>query len=206
MEGQPPTALAGGGAQPQAHEVAPGHAGVRAVVSVGGAGVQDVGVGDELDVADLEDHVQLDARADVLQRFQRVHLLRRQRRDDARVREPRQAAHVVRVPFAVQALCLPVLGRLEVEDARADVRFLALADLAFAVEVPDRRGEQLGDRGVFLLQDVPDLVDAGHVGLAAFFGARQAQQANDVGVVGVEELPRVGPVDPHLVDLRAVLP
>ena len=205
-EGQSPTTLAERGAQPQAHEVATGHAGVRAVVPVGGAGVQGVGVGDELDVADVEDHVQLDARADVLQRLERVHLLRRQGRDDAGVREARQAAHVVRVPFAIEALFFAFLWCLEVEDAGADVRVLALADLALAVEVPDGRGEQLGDGRVFVLQDVPDLVDAGDVGLAAFLGAGQAQQANDVGIIGVEELPRVRPVDPHLVDLRAVLP
>lgn len=141
MEGQPPTALAERGAQPQAHEMAAGHAGLRSVVPVGGAGVQDVGVGHELDIADLEDHVQLDAGADVLERLERVYLLGRQWRDDALVREARQAAHVVRVPLAVQALLLPGVGRFEVEHAGADVRLLAYTDLALAVEVPDWGGQ-----------------------------------------------------------------
>lgn len=48
-------------------------------------------------------------------------------------------------------------------------------------------------------------MDAGDVGLAALLGAGEAQQADDVGVVRVEELPRVRPVDPHLVDRCAVL-
>lgn len=43
-EGQAPTALAQRRAQPQTHEVTTGHSGIRAVVPVGGAGVQDVGV------------------------------------------------------------------------------------------------------------------------------------------------------------------
>lgn len=151
--------------------------------------------------------MQLDARADVLERLERVDLFRGQGGDDAGVGEAGQAAHVVRIPLAVQAL-FPVgvgRGRLEVEDAGADVGFLALADLAFAVKVPDGRGEEFGDGRVLLLQDVPDLVDAGDVGLAAVLGARETQQADDVAVVGVEELPRVRPVDAHLVDLLAVL-
>ena len=43
------------------------------------------------------------------------------------------------------------------------------------------------------------------VGLAAFHGALDAQQADDVGVVGVEELARVGAVDAGLVDLGGVV-
>lgn len=46
----------------------------------------------------------------------------------------------------------------------------------------------------------------GHeVGLPAFQRFRDAQQSNKIGVVGVEELPRVGTVDAHPVNRTAVL-
>lgn len=205
-EWQPPPTLADGRAQPQAHEVAARHARVRRVVGVGGAGVQDVRVGDKLDVADLEDHVQLDLVADALEGLECVDLCRRQGRDDAGVAEARQGAHVVRVPFAVDALFFGFGRRcLEVEDGRADVGLLAARHLALAVEIPHRLGQQVGHVRVSGLQGVPHVVDGGDVGLAAFLGACEAEEPHDVRVVGVEELPRVGAVDAHLVDLRAVL-
>lgn len=48
-------------------------------------------------------------------------------------------------------------------------------------------------------------MDARDVALAAVLGTGDAQEAHDVRVIGVEELPRVGAVDADLVDLRAVL-
>lgn len=149
--------------------------------------------------------MQLDVVANAFQGFQRVDLGRRKRGDDTRIGEASQRADVIGIPLAVHALFLALLGRLEIEDTRADVLVLAVRRLAFAVEVPHRLGQQLGDVRVLGLQDVPHAVDAGHVGFTALLGAGDAQQPDDVGVVGVEELARVGAVDAHLVDLLAVL-
>ena len=77
---------------------------------------------------------------------------------------------------------------LEVEDAGADVGVLAGADFAFAVEIPDWLGEGFENVGAGLVQDVPDVVGGDDVGFAAFEGAGEAEETDEVGVVGVEEL------------------
>ena len=81
---------------------------------------------------------------------------------------------------------------LEVEDAGADVGVLAGTDFAFAVEIPDGFGEGFEDVGPGLVEDVPNVVGGDDVGFAAFEGAGEAEEADEVGVVGVEELSRVG--------------
>ncbi len=141
-------------------------AGLGRVVDVRGAGVEGVRVGDELDVADAEDHVQLDALAGGLEELGGFFLRGRERGDDAEVREALETAHVVRIPLAVDALL--ALGvrrvrRLQVEDGAADVRLLAGRDLPLPVEVPDRLGQELRDVRSLGLQDVPDVVDGGYV-------------------------------------------
>lgn len=60
--------------------------------------MKDVGVGQELDVADLEDHVEGEAVAGCLENGQSFQLLCGESRDDARVGESGQRADVVGVP------------------------------------------------------------------------------------------------------------
>lgn len=169
---------------------------------IGSPGVQEVRVTDELNVTNLEDHVQRQPLARLLEDSQGPPLGLAQGRDDALVGEARQALDKVRVPLAVDATLAP---GLEVEDAGADPLVLALADLALAVEIPHRLGQQLRDVRVLGLQGVPDVVDGDDVALAALLRAVHAQQAHDVARVRVEELPRRRPVDAHLVDLRRVV-
>lgn len=147
-ERQFPASLGLGRRQPQTHEVPAGRR--RRVVGVGRAAVQGVRVAEELDVADLEDHVQRQAHAGLLQHGGGVLLRVRQRRDDAGVAEAREGFHVVGVPFAVDARGLVGAG-LFVEDGLAGVGFLADGDFALAVKVPDGLGEGLGDVGVLFL-------------------------------------------------------
>ena len=80
-ERQPPAALALRRGQPQPHQVAARGGGC--VVRVGGAGVQDVRVGKELDVADVEDHVQRELVAGFLEDAQGFLLGVGEWRDDA---------------------------------------------------------------------------------------------------------------------------
>lgn len=184
--------------QPQTHEVPARRRG--SVVGVGRAAVQGVRIAEELDVADLEDHVQRQAHAGLFQHGGGVLLCFGEGRDDAGVAEAREGFHVVGVPFAVDAGGLVRAG-LFVEDGLAGVGFLADGDFALAVEVPDGLGEGLGDVGVLFLEGVPDVVGRDDVGLAALEGAVDAEQADDVAVVGVEELAGAGAVDADFVDL-----
>ena len=55
-----------------------------------------------------------------------------------------------------------------------------------------------------LFRSVPDVVGGDDVGLAALEGAVDAEQADDVAVVGVEELSGAGAVDADFVDLGRV--
>lgn len=160
-------------------------------------------VGDELNVADLEDHVQRQAHAGLLQHARSFLLRFAEGRDDACIAEAGEGVHVVRVPFAVDAGGGVGAGFL-VEDGLAGVGLLAGGDLALAVEVPDWLGQSFGDVGVLALEGVPDVVGGDDVRLAAFEGAGDAQQADDVAVVGVEELARACAVDAHFVDLGGV--
>lgn len=156
----------------------------------------------ELNIAHLQDHMQRKPLARLLQHRQRMPLRLAQRRNHARVTKARQALDEIRIPLAVHA-ALPT--RLQKEHARLDPRLLAIADLALAIKVPHRAGQQLGHLGVLGAQRVPDVVDADNVALATFLGAVHAQQADNVARVGVEELPRRGAVDAHAVDLRGVV-
>jgi len=137
--------------------------------------VQGVRVAEELDVADLEDHVQRQAHAGLFQHGGGVLLRFGERWDDAGVAEACQGFHVVGVPFAVDAGCGVVRAGFFVEDGLAGVGFLADGDFAFAVEVPDGLGESLCDVGVFVLQGVPDVVGRDDVGFAALERAVDAQ-------------------------------
>lgn len=97
-----------------------------------------------------------------------------------------------------------VLPLLEVKHTRLNPVLLAHALLPLAVKVPNRLRQRPGDVGILLLQRIPHGVRRHEVRLAAFQRLRDAQQADKVGVVGVEELPRVGAVDAHAVNGRAV--
>ncbi|CAG9941768.1 unnamed protein product [Clonostachys rosea f. rosea IK726] len=159
-------------------------------------------VAHELDVAHLQNHVQGQPLARILEHLHRSLLRVAQRRHEPLVREPRQRAHVVRIPLAVHA---PLPAVLDVEHRLAHPLVLPLGRLALAVKVPHRLGEQLRDVRVLALQRVPDVVDADNVALAALGGAVDAQEPHDVAVVGVEELAGGGAVDAHLVDLGGVV-
>ena len=177
------------------------HPALGPVVAIRGAGMENVRIAQELDVADLEHHVQLQPVTHRFQHVGRLLLARGQGRHEPGVGEARQGAHKVRIPLGVD----PALASgFEEEDGGADPRLLAGGDLALPVEVPDGLGEEVGDVRALRLQRVPDQVGGGDVALAAVGGARDAQQADDVGVVGVEELARVGAVDAHFVDRARV--
>lgn len=95
-EGQLPAALVLRRREPEAHQVPAGRGG--RVVGVRRAGVQDVRVGQELDVADVEDHVQREAVAGGLEDLEGLQLGGGQGWDDALVGEAGQGADVVGVP------------------------------------------------------------------------------------------------------------
>lgn len=82
----------------------------------------------------------------LLQHFQSFLLGVGEGRDDPCIGEAGERADIVGVPFCVNA---SVLASLEVDDACADIFFLAFARFALAVEVPDWFGEGFEDVGAF---------------------------------------------------------
>lgn len=156
----------------------------------------------ELDIANLQNHMQRQTLARLLQHRQRMPLRLAQPRNDALVAKPRQALDKVRIPLAVHTSLAP---RLEEEHTRLDPLLLALAHLALAIKVPHRTGQQLGHIRVLSLQRVPHMVHAHNITLATFLRAVDTQQADNIARVGVEELPRRGAVDAHAVDLGRVV-
>jgi hypothetical protein len=123
--------------------------------------------------------------ARLLQYLRRLSLLLTQLRNDTSIHESIKRLHVVRIPFRIQSRIRP---GLEVEDGCFDVWFFADGDLAFAVEVPDWFCQSFCDVWAFTLEGVPDVVRGDDVRFAAFESAGDAEEADDVGVVGVEEL------------------
>lgn len=168
-------------------------------------------VANKLDVADFEDHVQPNPLAGILQDLDGLLLLWRERRDNTSVGESCQAAHEVRIPLAVHALLtvrVVWVRGFEVEDSSADVGILVnvCGNLALAVKVPDWLGEQLSNVRSLCLEDVPDVVDRSNVTLATGLSSGDAEEADNVTGVCVEELASIGSVDAHFVDGSAVLP
>jgi hypothetical protein len=84
-------------------------------------------------------------------------------------------------------------GVLQKQHTRPDILLLPTTDLALAIEIPDRLGEQVQHVRTLRGEDVVDVVRRDDVGLAAFQRARDAQEADEVGVVCVEELPTPSP-------------
>lgn len=176
-------------------------------------GMQQMRVAHELDVAHLEDHVQRQPLARLLKDGQGANLLLAQGWHQPLVGEARQAADVVRIPLAVYTGGraqpvgpLAVAEVFKVEDGLPRPLILAVGDLALAVKVPDGLGQELGDVWVLALERVPHAVHADKVALAALGGSLDAEEADDIAVVGVEELPGGGAVDADLVDLGRVVP
>jgi len=118
-------------------------------------GMQHMLITQELDISNLENHMQSQAMARLFQHLRRLQLLWRQRRNDTGVHKPAETLNIVGIPFAVYAA---ILTSLEVEDGGLDVGLFADARLAFTVKIPDGLCERLGDVWAFLLQGVPDVV------------------------------------------------
>lgn len=87
----------------------------------------------------------------------------------------------------------------------AKVLLLAFADLAFAVEVPDRLRQRSHNIRPLSLEDVVHMVHGGDIALAALQRTMDAQQPDNVASVGVEKLPGVRAIDPNAMNLRRVI-
>lgn len=164
-----------------------------------------MGVGQELNIADFKDHVQFDAVASRLKDLEGLNLSSRERRDDSSVGEASERTHIVGVPpekvsaqFFTQrtiegdgyilGINPRVLPTLQINHARLDILLLSCARLALPVEVPDRLRESLEHIRALLRQDVVNIVRGAQVRFTSLPGAVDAKQANDIGVVCVEEL------------------
>lgn len=148
--------------------------------------MQHMSISKKLDIARLQNHMQRQPRRRLLERLQRVQLRRAQRgyhRVGTRVVSS-ERGDVVGVEFEPHALAVA----LGVQHAGDVPRVLALIKLAFAVEVPVRRCEGFDDVRVLALQGVVDVVGGGDVGLAAGERFGDAEEADEVGAIGVEVL------------------
>ena len=89
---------------------------------------------------------------------------------------------------ALLAVHSPISSRFKVDDALSDVRILALADFAFAVEIPCRLRQSPEHFRPFLSQDIVDMMHGSDVRLSTFKGSRDAKQTHQVRGIGVKEL------------------
>lgn len=90
--------------------------------------------------------------------------------------------------YPLLAIYSPFPSRFKVEDARSDIRILALADFPFAIEIPYGLRQGLQHVRPFSSQDVIDVVHGSDVGLSAFESSRDTEQAHQVRVVCMKEL------------------
>ena len=92
-----------------------------------------------------------------------------------------------------------MVSLLQVEHSRSYPILLSYTLLSLPVKIPDRLRQEPRYIRVLFLQRVPHGMARYKVALATLKGLRNAQQTYKIGVVGVEELPGVGPVDAHAV-------
>lgn len=192
-----PTTLTLGSGQPEPQEVTPRCR--RRVVGVSGSRVENMCIGDELNVTDLEDHVQRQPLRGLLEHLDRFKLFLRVTRNQPSFNVPPDRLDKVWVVMR------KYLAVVKVKDRLLNPSLLSVRDLALAVKIPIRLNEQLGDVGTFRLERVPQVVRRDNIRLASLFRLVQAKQANDIGRVGVKELSSCRRVNAHLVDLRRVV-
>jgi len=81
-----------------------------------------------------------------------------------------------------------ILSLFQVKDTGADIGVFTLAHFSFTVNVPNRFSKSLQNIWSLAPKDVIHVVGRDNVGLSSFQGARDAQQAYDIRVVGMEIL------------------
>ena len=86
-------------------------------------------------------------------------------------------------------------SRFKVEDACSDVRVLALADFALAVEIPYWFSQGLEYIRPLSFQDIVDMVHGSDVRLSAFESSRNAEQAHQIRIIRMEKLANVVSVE-----------
>ena len=142
-----PSAFAFWDREPQPHQMPPHprpalliHA-ARRMILIRRPRVEDMRIAQQLDVARVEDHMQRQLRARIVQNLKRALLLLRQRWNPGVGTgvEAFQRGHVVGVEFGPDARGARRVV-LHEDDAGSIPRVLAFADLTFAVEVPVGRG------------------------------------------------------------------
>lgn len=82
----------------------------------------------------------------------------------------------------------PILPNFLVKNTSPNPFLLSLADLALAIEIPDRFRERFRHVRVSALKVIEDLVRGDNVRFATAICLVQAEQSHNVAVVGVEEL------------------
>ena len=74
----------------------------------------------------------------------------------------------------------PLTSWFKVKNARSNIRILALADFAFAVEIPYRLRQGLDHIRPFSSQPIVDMVHRSDIRLPTFKGSRDAEKAHKV--------------------------
>ena len=95
---------------------------------------------------------------------------------------------ITRERCALLAVYSALSTRFKIEDASSDVWILALADLAFAVEIPDRLRQGFEHIRSLFFQNIVDVMHRCDIGLSPFKGFGDAEQPHKVRVVCMEEL------------------
>jgi hypothetical protein len=76
-------------------------------------------------------------------------------------------------------------------DGTPDILFLANADFAFPIKVPDGLCQQLSDIRMLSLHDIPDTMTRHNIILTTLECSIQAEKSDDIGWISVEGLSTV---------------
>jgi len=191
--------------QPQPHQMPPRLPRTRRIILIRRPGMQDLRIAQKLNIAHLQHHMQRHALTRLLQHLHRLLHLRRRLGHLTGFPPGLERLDEVGIPFTVHAPLLPLTHGLDIDHRLHSPLPLPLSRLQPTREVPNRLRQRLDDIRAFLLQDIKHLMHGRDVGFAALEGAGDAQEPDDVAVVGVEELTRGGAVDADAVDLVGVV-
>ena len=179
-----------------------------------------MGVGDELDIANVEDHVEGEALAGLLEDFNGFELGRGEWGDDASGGEAAERADVVGVPSiyisilyrkweveeggGVLGVNTGILPTLEINHTSPNVLLLALGSLTLPIKVPNRLRESLKHIRSLLGEHIIHQMRRHNIRLTTFQRLRNTQQTHNIRVVSMEILTGIRPVNPDLVNLRRI--
>ena len=99
----------------------------------------------------------------------------------------------------------PLAWPLKVENTRPNIRLLPPTHLPLPIEIPNRLRQRPRHIRPLPLQHIPHLMRRRNIALPPLQRPRDAQQSHQIGIIRMEILPRIRPINPHFVNLPRIL-